>query len=70
MPGCRKLDTGSYSSHPRMRDELRRHIYRGGRPPRANNDNRRAGVSRGWYWALVVGAMPTIGLLALLSALI
>ncbi|WP_342109048.1 hypothetical protein [Methylobacterium sp. SI9] len=53
-----------------MRDELRRHIYRGGRPPRANNDNRRAGVSRGWYWALVVGAMPTIGLLALLSALI
>ncbi|MCJ2134325.1 hypothetical protein MKK69_09705 [Methylobacterium sp. J-026] len=53
-----------------MRDELRRHVQRGGRTPRASNDNRRAGTNRNWYWVLLVGAMPTLGLLAVLSTLI
>ncbi|MDP4024320.1 hypothetical protein Q8W71_16965 [Methylobacterium sp. NEAU 140] len=40
------------------------------RTPRPANDNRRIGGPRIWHWALVVGAMPTIGLLAALSALL
>ncbi|SDA26916.1 hypothetical protein SAMN02799622_03909 [Methylobacterium sp. UNC378MF] len=54
-------------SHPRGRVELRRYVNRGGRVPRACNDNRRAGAHPAWYWALVAGAMPTLGLLAMLS---
>ncbi len=53
-----------------MRVELRRYVCRGVKPPRASNDNRRAGAGYGWYWVLVAGAMPTLGLLAMLSSLI
>jgi hypothetical protein len=67
MPGCRKLDTGSSTQHPRLRVELRRYVKRGGRVPRACNDNRRPGGSVAWYWVFAAGAMPTIGLLAVLS---
>jgi hypothetical protein len=70
MPGCRSLITGTLTSHPRPRVELRRYICRGAKVPRACNDNRRAGVSHAWYWVLVVGAMPTLGLLAILSSLL
>lgn len=57
-------------SHPRGRVELRRYVYRGGRVPRACNDNRRAGARHAWYWVLAAGAMPTLGLLAMLSQLL
>jgi hypothetical protein len=70
MPGCRKLDTGSSSSHPQVRVELRRYVCRGARPPRASNDNRRPGIAHAWYWVLAAGVMPTLGLLAVLSSLI
>jgi len=70
MPGCRKLDTESSTSHPRSRIELRRYVRRGAKAPRASNDNRRPGGVPSWYWVLVAGAMPTLGLLAMLSTLI
>jgi len=70
MPGCRKLDTASSTSHPRSRIELRRYVRRGAKAPRACNDNRRPGFVPSWYWVLVAGAMPTLGLLAMLSTLI
>ncbi|MGH1589438.1 hypothetical protein ACRBEV_15135 [Methylobacterium phyllosphaerae] len=70
MPGCRKLETGSSISHPRGRVELRRYVGRGGKVPRACNDNRRAGPTYAWYWVLAAGAMPTLGLLAMLSTLL
>ena len=70
MPGCRKLDTESSTSHPHMRVELRRYVRRGAKAPRASNDNRRPGGVPSWYWVLVAGAMPTLGLLAMLSTLI
>ncbi|MGH1575381.1 hypothetical protein ACRAWG_38080 [Methylobacterium sp. P31] len=57
-------------SHPRRRTDLRRYVRRGGKAPRASNDNRRAGGGHAWYWVLVAGAMPTLGLLAMLSAVI
>ena len=69
MPGCRKLDTESSISHPPRRIELRRYVRRGAKAPRASNDNRRPGRVHAWYWALIVGAMPTLGLLAMLSTL-
>jgi hypothetical protein len=53
-----------------MRVELQRYVRRGARPPRACNDNRRARAGHRWYWVLLVGAMPTLGLLAMLSSLI
>lgn len=70
MPGCRKLDTESSTSQPRMRIELRRYVRRSAKAPRASNDNRRPGRIHAWYWVFVVGAMPTLGLLAVLSTLI
>ncbi len=70
MPGCRKIDAVSLPVLPPRRVELRRFVKRGARPPRAANDNRRVGSRRSWYWMLVVGAMPTLGLLAILSTLL
>ncbi len=45
-------------------------MKRGARAPRPANDNRRVGTNPSWYWALIVGAMPTLGLLAILSTLL
>lgn len=70
MPGCRKFDASSLPSNPPRRIELRRYIQRNVRAPRAANDNRRTGSARRWYWIAAVGAMPTIGLLAMLSTLL
>lgn len=70
MPGCRKFDAASRSPVPSHRVELRRYVRRNVRPPRAANDNRRTGLPHAWYWVLVVGAMPTLGLIAALSALL
>jgi hypothetical protein len=70
MPGCRKFDAASLPQTPPRRVELRRYVRHHVRPPRAANDNRRAGPSHAWYWVLVVGAMPTLGLIAALSALL
>ncbi|MDP4003225.1 hypothetical protein [Methylobacterium sp. NEAU K] len=53
-----------------MRIELRRYVRRSAKAPRASNDNRRPGRIHAWYWVFVVGAMPTLGLLAVLSTLI
>ncbi|MFC6746111.1 hypothetical protein ACFQFG_16235 [Methylobacterium persicinum] len=53
--------------------ELQRYVRQGRRAqraPRAANDNRRLSAPSGWYWAIVVGAMPTVGLLVALSTLL
>lgn len=70
MPGCRKISDASLPTIPPRRVELRRFVRRGMRMPRAANDNRRAGSRRSFYWMLVIGAMPTLGLLAVLSTLL
>lgn len=70
MPGCRKINAASPPTNPPRRAELRRFVRRGVRAPRAANDNRRAGSRRSLYWMLVAGAMPTLGLLAVLSTLL
>lgn len=67
MPGCRKINAASPPTIPPRRVELRRFVRRGTRAPRAANDNRRAGSRRSFYWLLLAGAMPTLGLLAALS---
>ncbi|MFD0934037.1 hypothetical protein [Methylobacterium trifolii] len=40
------------------------------RPPRPANDNRSAAREHFWHWALIIGAMPTIGLVMALSSLL
>jgi hypothetical protein len=47
--------------------ELQRYVRHTRRAPRAANDNRRLSAPSAWYWAIVVGAMPTVGLLVALS---
>ncbi|MET0369459.1 MAG: hypothetical protein ABW058_14945 [Methylobacterium sp.] len=49
---------------------MQRYVRTGRRAPRAANDNRRLRAPSGWYWAIVVGAMPTVGLLVALSTLL
>ncbi|MCJ2026516.1 MULTISPECIES: hypothetical protein [unclassified Methylobacterium] len=49
---------------------MQRYVRTGRRAPRAANDNRRLSAPSGWYWAIVVGAMPTVGLLVALSTLL
>lgn len=73
MPGCRKFDATSLPPVPPPRVELQRYVRQGRRAqraPRAANDNRRLTAPSGWYWAIVVGAMPTLGLLVALSTLL
>ena len=70
MPGCRKFDAASLPPTPPQRVELQRYVRTGRRAPRAANDNRRLSAPSGWYWAIVVGAMPTVGLLLALSTLL
>lgn len=67
MPGCRKFDAASLPPALPRRVELQRYVRTGRRAPRAANDNRRLSAPSGWYWAIVVGAMPTVGLLVALS---
>lgn len=70
MPGCRKFDAASLPPAPPQRVELQRYVRTGRRAPRPANDNRRLSAPSGWYWVVVVGAMPTVGLLVALSALL
>lgn len=70
MPGCRKFDAASPPPSPPHRVELERYVRLVRRAPRPANDNRRASAPSGWYWAIVVGAMPTVGLIMALATLL
>ncbi|WP_375454266.1 hypothetical protein [uncultured Methylobacterium sp.] len=70
MPGCRKLDASSPRPASRGRVDLSAYVRHRGRPPRAVNDNRRAARPRAWRWALLIGTVPVIGLMAALSTLL
>lgn len=70
MPGCRKLDTASSIPVSRGRVELSAYVRHRVRPPRATNDNRRARRAHPWRWAILIGAVPVVGLMAALSTLI
>ncbi len=70
MPGCRKFDAASLPPAPPRRVELERFVQRTRRVPRPANDNRRNIGPSTWYWAVIVGAMPTLGLLLALSTLL
>ena len=69
MPGCRKLDASSSSSRRSSRVEVSHYVRLRVRPSRASNDNRSA-APRFWHWALIIGAMPTVGLAIALSTLL
>ncbi len=70
MPGCRKFDAASLPSNPPQRVDLQRYVRHARRAPRPANDNRRNLAPSTWYWAVLVGAMPTLGLLVALSTLL
>ncbi|GJD34261.1 hypothetical protein [Methylobacterium aerolatum] len=70
MPGCRKFDAASLPPTLPRRVELQRYVRHVRRGPRPANDNRRNLAPSTWYWAVIVGAMPTLGLLVALSALL
>jgi hypothetical protein len=70
MPGCRKIDAASLSPTPPRRVELEHFVRHTRRVPRPANDNRRNIGPSHWYWAIIVGAMPTLGLLVALSTLL
>lgn len=70
MPGCRKLDTASSIPASRGRVDLSAYVRHRGRAPRAMNDNRRVRAAHPWRWALLIGAVPVVGLMAALSTLI
>lgn len=70
MPGCRKIDAASLPSPQPRRVELTHYVRQGRRVPRPANDNRRNLAPSTWYWAILVGAMPTLGLLLALSTLL
>jgi len=70
MPGCRKFDAASLPPPPPRRVELKRYVQQTRRVPRPANDNRRNIAPSTWYWAVIVGAMPTLGLLVALSTLL
>lgn len=70
MPGCRKFDAASLPPNPLRRVELEQYVRHTRRVPRPANDNRRNVGPSHWYWAVIVGAMPTLGLLVALSTLL
>lgn len=43
------------------------YVVRGRRTIRADNDNPRAGRAPDWYWAIAIGALPTVCAAALLA---
>ncbi len=70
MPGCRKLEPAPSSAFRGDRVPLSRYVRVRSRPPRAANDNRRLSAPSVWHWAMLVGLVPTLGLVAALSILL
>lgn len=70
MPGCRKLDTSSPLPASRGRVDPSAYVRHRVRPPRAMNDNRRTSTGRTLRWALLIGTVPVVGLMAALSTLL
>ena len=70
MPGCRKLDTASSNPASRGRVDVSAYVRHRMRPPRATNDNRRVNGHSTWRWAVLIGAVPAVGLMVALSTLL